>query len=101
MGRDHVMLFRFEVGLEGRPLGVGEGPSRRTAETAAATRALEALRRERAAASGPSGTAGGGGAGARNEGTRGRNRATDGGTRENSTSGAAPPGGTPRTPRRA
>jgi hypothetical protein len=29
---------------------VGEGPSRRTAETAAATRALEELRRERAAA---------------------------------------------------
>ena len=49
-GPDHEKLFRIEVWIEGRPLGVGEGPSRRTAETAAATRALEELRRERAAA---------------------------------------------------
>jgi ribonuclease-3 len=48
-GPDHEKLFRIEVWVEGRPLGVGEGPSRRTAETAAATRALELLRRERAA----------------------------------------------------
>jgi len=49
-GPDHEKLFRIEVWIDGRPLGVGEGPSRRTAETAAATRALEELRRERAAA---------------------------------------------------
>jgi ribonuclease-3 len=51
-GPDHEKLFRIEVWVEGRPLGVGEGPSRRTAETAAATRALELLRRERAAMAG-------------------------------------------------
>jgi ribonuclease-3 len=50
-GPDHEKLFRIEVWIDGRPLGVGEGPSRRTAETAAATRALEELRRERTAAS--------------------------------------------------
>ena len=50
-GPDHEKLFRIEVWIDGRPLGVGEGPSRRTAETAAATRALEELRRQRAAAS--------------------------------------------------
>jgi ribonuclease III len=53
-GPDHEKLFRIEVWVDGRPFGVGEGPSRRTAETAAATRALEQLRREAAAASLPS-----------------------------------------------
>jgi ribonuclease-3 len=49
-GPDHEKLFRIEVWVEGRSLGVGEGPSRRTAETAAATRALDQLRREAATA---------------------------------------------------
>jgi ribonuclease-3 len=91
-GPDHEKLFRIEVWIEGRPLGVGEGPSRRTAETAAATRALEALRRERAAASGlPStvGSDGADGADADNEATDGRTGATDGETHETSTSEAA------------
>jgi ribonuclease III len=57
-GPDHEKLFRIEVWVDGRPFGVGEGPSRRTAETAAATRALEQLRREAAAASLPSSVAG-------------------------------------------
>src|SRR5712671_2348138 len=98
-GPDHEKLFRIEVWIEGRPLGVGEGPSRRTAETAAATRALEALRRERAAASGLSGTVGGDGADAENEVTDGRTAATDGETRENSTSEAAAARGTRATSR--
>jgi ribonuclease-3 len=46
-GPDHEKNFRIEVWIDGRPLGVGEGPSRRTAETAAAVKALEAIRRER------------------------------------------------------
>jgi ribonuclease-3 len=48
-GPDHEKLFRIEVWVDGRALGVGEGPSRRTAETAAAGRALDEIRRERAA----------------------------------------------------
>jgi ribonuclease III len=56
-GPDHEKLYRIEVWVDGRPLGVGEGPSRRTAETAAATRAIEQLRRERAAAGEATGTA--------------------------------------------
>jgi hypothetical protein len=44
-------LFRIEVWVDGRPLGVGEGPSRRTAETAAALQALDAIRRERVTSS--------------------------------------------------
>jgi ribonuclease-3 len=48
-GPDHEKLFRIEVWVDGRPLGVGEGPSRRTAETAAAGKALELIRREKAA----------------------------------------------------
>jgi ribonuclease III len=59
-GPDHEKLFRIEVWIDGRPLGVGEGPSRRTAETAAATRALEEIRRERAAASANGSTGSGG-----------------------------------------
>jgi len=57
-GPDHEKLFRIEVWVDGRPLGVGEGPSRRTAETVAAAQALEAIRRERLA--GASHTGGGG-----------------------------------------
>ena len=57
-GPDHEKLFRIEVWVDGRPFGVGEGPSRRTAETAAATRALEQVRREAAAASLPSSVGG-------------------------------------------
>src|SRR6185369_12291854 len=45
-GPDHEKLFRIEVLVDGRPLGVGIGPSRRVAETAAAQRALETLRAE-------------------------------------------------------
>ena len=48
-GPDHEKLFRIEVWIEEERLGVGEGPSRRTAETAAAVQALEAIRSERAA----------------------------------------------------
>ena len=99
-GPDHEKLFRIEVWIEGRPLGVGEGPSRRTAETAAATRALEALLRERAAAGGLSGTVGGDGTDAENEATDTRTVATDGETHENSTSEAAATRGTRATSRR-
>jgi ribonuclease III len=49
IGPDHEKLFRIEVWVDDRRLGAGEGPSRRTAETAAATQALEAIRSERAA----------------------------------------------------
>ena len=47
-GPDHEKLFQVEVLVEGRPLGVGVGPSRRVAETAAAQRAIETLRSETA-----------------------------------------------------
>jgi ribonuclease-3 len=43
-GPDHEKSFRIEVWVDGERLGVGEGPSRRTAETAAAAEAIEALR---------------------------------------------------------
>ena len=46
-GPDHEKQFRIEVVVAGRSLGVGGGPSRRIAETAAAAEALEAIRRER------------------------------------------------------
>ncbi len=45
-GPDHEKQFQVEVLVEGRALGVGSGPSRRVAETAAAQRAMEVLRRE-------------------------------------------------------
>jgi hypothetical protein len=48
-GPDHEKLFRIEVWIDDRPIGLGEGPSRRAAETAAALEALESIRRERAA----------------------------------------------------
>jgi ribonuclease-3 len=43
-GPDHEKSFRIEVWVSGELLGVGEGPSRRSAETAAAAQALERLR---------------------------------------------------------
>jgi ribonuclease III len=43
-GPDHEKTFRVEVQVDGQPLGIGEGPSRRVAETAAAAEALEHLR---------------------------------------------------------
>jgi ribonuclease-3 len=43
-GPDHEKSFRIEVWVGGRSLGTGQGPSRRTAETAAASQALEQLR---------------------------------------------------------
>lgn len=42
-GPDHEKVFRVEVVVDGRVLGAGVGPSRRSAETNAATEALEAL----------------------------------------------------------
>lgn len=44
VGPDHDKLFRIEVAIGGRVIGVGEGHSRRMAETAAAARAIEDLR---------------------------------------------------------
>jgi ribonuclease-3 len=44
VGPDHNKVFRVEVAVSGRVIGVGEGHSRRVAETAAAARAIEALR---------------------------------------------------------
>ena len=49
VGPDHEKQFRIEVEVSGRTLGVGEGPSRRIAETSAAAQALDVLRQERAA----------------------------------------------------
>jgi ribonuclease-3 len=43
-GPDHEKTFRVEVAVSGRVIGVGEGLSRRLAETAAAARAIESLR---------------------------------------------------------
>ena len=48
-GPDHEKHFRVEVAVDGVVLGAGAGPSRRTAETAAAAEALEALRRRETA----------------------------------------------------
>jgi ribonuclease III len=45
IGPDHEKVFRVEVTIEGDVMGVGEGSSRRQAETAAAAQALERLRR--------------------------------------------------------
>jgi ribonuclease-3 len=45
-GPDHEKLFQIEVRVDGRTVGAGSGPSRRIAETAAATRAIEVLRTE-------------------------------------------------------
>ena len=43
-GPDHEKSFRIEVWVEGVMLGVGEGPSRRSAETVAAEQAMDWLR---------------------------------------------------------
>jgi ribonuclease III len=43
-GPDHEKSFRIEVWVGGALLGIGEGPSRRIAETAAAAQALDKLR---------------------------------------------------------
>ena len=48
-GPDHEKSFRIEVWVDGEVLGVGEGPSRRIAETAAAAQAIERIRAERVA----------------------------------------------------
>jgi ribonuclease III len=47
VGPDHEKQFRIEVVVDGRVLGVGEGPSRRVAETLAAAEALDRIREER------------------------------------------------------
>jgi ribonuclease-3 len=44
-GPDHDKVFRVEVVVGGRAIGVGEGHSRRVAETAAAANGIDALRR--------------------------------------------------------
>ncbi len=49
-GPDHQRRFAVEVSVGGRPVGAGEGGSRRSAETAAAAAALETLAAERAGA---------------------------------------------------
>jgi ribonuclease III len=54
-GPDHEKSFRIEVWVDGDLLGVGEGPSRRTAETAAAAQAIERLRTVTAPAAEPEG----------------------------------------------
>ncbi len=43
-GPDHEKLFTVEVWVDGEPIGVGQGLSRRVAETAAAAEAMEHLR---------------------------------------------------------
>jgi ribonuclease III len=48
-GPDHEKSFHIEVWVDGEVLGIGEGPSRRTAETSAAAQAIEHIRAERAA----------------------------------------------------
>jgi len=53
-GPDHRRTFRIAVALEGRELGVGEGPSRRIAETAAAAQAIDTLDLEASDAEPPS-----------------------------------------------
>jgi ribonuclease-3 len=45
VGPDHAKIFRVEVWVGGRVVGVGQGHSRRVAETEAAAHGIEALRR--------------------------------------------------------
>jgi ribonuclease-3 len=52
-GPDHEKSFRIEVWVGGALLGIGEGPSRRTAETDAAAQALDKLRGMIGPGSGP------------------------------------------------
>ena len=49
-GPDHEKSFRVEVWVDGERVGVGEGSSRREAETAAAAEAIETIRRAQEAA---------------------------------------------------
>jgi ribonuclease-3 len=44
VGPDHDKVFRVEVSVGGKAIGLGEGHSRRLAETQAAARAIETLR---------------------------------------------------------
>ena len=44
VGPDHNKIFRVEVAVGGRVVGIGEGHSRRVAETEAAAHGIEALR---------------------------------------------------------
>jgi ribonuclease-3 len=60
VGPDHEKMFTVAVEVDGRALGVGAGPSRRVAETAAAAAALDVLRAERLAARAARHAAGGG-----------------------------------------
>jgi ribonuclease-3 len=46
-GPDHEKLFTVEVWVDGEPIGVGQGLSRRVAETAAAAEAMEHIRTAR------------------------------------------------------
>jgi ribonuclease-3 len=46
VGPDHDKVFRVEVAVGGRVIGVGHGHSRRVAETEAAAHAIDTLRRE-------------------------------------------------------
>jgi ribonuclease-3 len=46
VGPDHDKVFRVEVLVAGRVVGIGEGHSRRVAETAAAARGIESLRHD-------------------------------------------------------
>ncbi len=50
VGPDHDKVFRVEVSVGGEVLGMGVGPSRRVAETAAAAEAVEVLHARDAAA---------------------------------------------------
>ena len=52
IGPDHDKVFRVEVAVGGEVLGMGVGPSRRIAETAAAAEAVEVLTARAAAADG-------------------------------------------------
>jgi ribonuclease-3 len=49
VGPDHDKVFRVEVSVGGEVLGMGVGPSRRVAETAAAAEAVEVLAAREAA----------------------------------------------------
>ena len=42
-GPDHAKTFRMEVCLNGKPIGTGEGHSKKEAEQAAAAAAIRAL----------------------------------------------------------
>lgn len=57
-GPDHERIFRVEVWVEGEVLGIGEGSSRRVAETAAADEALRRLRASSPALRGEGATTG-------------------------------------------